>query len=346
MRGKINNILRAGAFLLLFLALFHYASGVLRDKQYAFSTAPFYQESPGKLDVLFMGSSHMLNGVSPLVLWESQGIPSANLGQNGQVLPVTYYALREAFRWQKPEVVVVDVYKVVQDSLIDSNAALHFSLDHMRPGLPKLQAVFDLLPAGERAEYLWDIILYHTRWKELEGSDFRPADTLEKGGQALFSTKAPYPGWQVVPESQTAPPAQVQIDYLEKIVELCRKEDTGLLLVALPYTTPEDDPLDRQAAVNSVAAYAQELGVPFVNMMYHVEEMGLDFTTDMADVYHLNWRGMGKATNWLGEYLAGHWGLPSRRADPAYQAWEDALPPYHAYLEQRQQAAQASGEGS
>lgn len=311
MRAKMYNALRAAAFVLLFLLLFQRASGILRDKSYTFATAPLYERGLGDVDVLFMGSSHMLNGVSPLLLEEEQGITSLNLGQNGQVLPVTYYALQEAFRYQRPRLVVLDIYKVVQDSLIDSHVSLHFTLDNMSFGLPKLRAVFDLLPAGERAAYLFDIIAYHTRWKELGEKDFAPADTAGRGAQALYSTQAPYPGWEVIPETETAPPAQVEIEYLEKIVELCRKEKVELLFIALPFTTPEDDPLHRQAAVNSMNAYAQEWDVPFVNMMYRVGEMGLDFHTDMADVYHLNWRGMEKATLWLGEYLAAHYGLPA-----------------------------------
>ena len=86
---------------------------------------------------------------------------------------------------------MLDIYKVVQDTLIDSSASLHFTLDNMAFGLPKLRAVFDLLPRGERAEYLFPIILYHTRWKELDKQDFSPVDTSEKGAQTLFTTAEP-----------------------------------------------------------------------------------------------------------------------------------------------------------
>lgn len=333
--SSLRHVVGTVCFLVIFALLFQWVSGVLRGRPAVGSNASLYEEPRQSLDVLFMGSSHMLNAVSPIQLWEEQGIPSNNLGVNGQVLPVTYYALQEALRYQKPKVIVLDVYKVVQDSLIDSKGSLHATLDGMSWGFPKVQAAFDLLPHGERAEFLLDIIVYHDRWKLVTGEDFLPADTTEKGAQALFTVEQPYAGWEVLSVEETAPPAQVEIDYLEKIIDLCEKEGIPLLLVAVPYTTPEQDDLSRQAVVNGMAAYAAEKGIPYLNLMHRTGEMDFDFSTDMADMYHVNWRGMEKVTALLGEYLAQNYDLPDRRGEAHYAAWEDALAEYHAYLEEQ-----------
>lgn len=325
MRVKITRVLRTAAFLLVFAVLFQGASWVLRDKQSVFSSTPLHGESITRTDVFFMGSSHMVNGISPAIVWREEGISSVNMAYYGQVLPVTYYVVKDAFRYHKPKLLVLDVYKVVQDSLIDSAATLHYSLDNMTLGLPKLQAIFDLLPPGERGEYLFDIIRYHPRWQELTEKDFAPPDSTGKGSQLWRGTYVPYDGWEIIPQSETAPPAQVEIDYLEKIVELCRQEDVELLLVSLPFTTPQNDQLQRQAILNSMDAYAEEWGVAFVNMMYRVDEMGLDFQTDLADTYHLNPQGMEKASAWLGAYIVENYGLPDHRGDEGYGSWDDTL---------------------
>jgi len=338
-RGPVGYVLRTVCFLILFVFLFQLASGVVRSKPQAGSSALFYAEPRNSLDVLFMGSSRMLNGVSPMQLWEETGVPSHNLGQNGQVLPLTYYHLQEALRHQKPRVVVLDVYKVIQDSLTDSAAALHSTLDNMPMGLPKLQAAWDLLPEEERAEYLLDIIVYHDRWKELTPEDFRPADPTEKGAQTLFYQAQPQEGWFIIPESQTAPAVELAVRYLEKIVRLCEDKGVDLLLVALPYTTPADDELNRQAVLNGVRAYADRWGVPYVNLMYRLDELDFDFTTDMADIYHINWRGVAKVTSWFGTYLTEHYDLPDRREEEAYQSWNQALDDYHAYMDRRAASA-------
>ncbi len=330
--SRLGPVLKCAAFLLLLALTVQLASGVLRNKNYASASAAFYEEPKDSLDVLLMGSSHMLNAVAPMQLWEEHGIASNNLAQNGQVLPVTYYHLQEALRFQRPKLIVLDIYKAIQDSLIDSTASLHYTLDNMTFGLPKLRAVFDLLPQGERMEFLVDIIPYHSRWKELTQADFTPPDTTEKGAQALFAI-TPLPDFTVMPASAAAEPVEVALRYLEKIVALCREEQVELLFVAVPFATPADDDLSRQEVVNGMAAYAEAWGVPFVNMMHHTEEMGFDYAQDMADVFHANWRGMEKITAWLGDYLADHYPLPDRRGESAYQSWNEALENYHAYLD-------------
>lgn len=336
--SRLRGAVRAVVFLLLFLFLFQTVSGVLRSKSLKFASAAIYEERRNSLDVIFMGSSHMLNAVSPVQLWEEHGIASNNLGQNGQVLPVSYYALQEALRWQKPKLIVLDVYKVVQDTLIDTKANLHFTLDNMRFGLPKLRAAFDLLPEEDRVEFLLDINLYHTRWKDLTEEDFQRTDTTERGAQALFNTFRPYEGWDVAPESETAVPVEVQLEYLERIVGLCRRENVELLLVAVPFTTPEDDEFNRQAVVNAMAGYAGDWGVPFVNLMHRADEMGFDFSTDMADVYHVNWMGMEKVTAWLGNYLEREYELPDHRGEAGYRGWDEALPVWHSYIAEQEKS--------
>ena len=321
-QSRLAPAVRTVLFLLLAALSFQTASNVLRAKSYAEASAAIYAEPRDSLDVIFLGASHMLNAVSPRQLWAEHGIASNNLAQNGQVLPVTYYHLQEALRYQKPRLIVVDIYKAIQESLIDSSASAHYTLDSMTFGPPKLRAVLDLLPPEEWAEYLLDVVAYHSRWKELTAADFQAPDFSERGAQALYDT-APLPDFQVMGEEETAPAAPTALRYLEKIVELCREEGVELLLVAVPFATPEDDDMSRQEVVNGMAAYAAEWGVPYVNMMHATEEMGFDFATDMADIYHNNWLGMEKTTAWLGDYLCAHYDLPDRRGDPDYSGWEE-----------------------
>ncbi len=326
--------LRLLCFLLLFALLFSLVSGLMRNKLYS-TTRALYEEPRHSVDVLFMGSSHMLNAVAPLQLWQEQGIASVNYAQNGQVLPVSYYALQEALRFQTPDLVVLDVYKAVQDSLIDSKASLHYTLDTMKPGLPKYKAIFDLMSAGERGEYVINLIAYHTRWKELSAADLDwEGDTAEKGAQALFTTQ-PNTVMTVAPPEEKGTCAAVAIEYLEKIVRLCEEEGVGLLLVAVPFGVPDNDELGRQQAANAVADYAAEWGVPYLNLMHHVEEMEFSFETDLADVYHVNWQGMEKVTAYLGTYLAEHYHLPDRRSDPDYAEWHTAAAGYREYLAEK-----------
>lgn len=333
MSGKSKpwgNLLRVVCFLLLFALLFQWVSDVLRPVRHP--GGEFRREPANTLDVLFCGSSRMLNGVSPLRLYEHYGIPSYNLGQNGQVLSVTYYVLLDALTRQKPKVVVLDVYKVIHDTVYGTEGDLHVSMDDVPLGPAKVRSALDLLSPEYRAEFLADIIVYHSRWKELTPESFNTPNGVEKGAQALYGLCQLPEGWSIIPEEQTSPPVALQLEYLEKIVRLCQDRGIEVLLISLPFSTPPDDDLNRQAVINSIAASAERWGVPFINFMYRLDELNFDFTEDMHDVYHLNYKGMDKATLWLGEYLRSQYGLPDRRGEGAYGDWDEAAAGYDAYL--------------
>ena len=55
--------------------------------------AGFYKEKED-FDVLFIGSSHVLNGVFPQLLWEEYGIVSYNMGGHGNRMALNYWVLK------------------------------------------------------------------------------------------------------------------------------------------------------------------------------------------------------------------------------------------------------------
>ena len=63
--------------------------------------------------MLFIGSSHVINGVSPLDLFRNYGIASFNLSMHGNYVKSGYYILSQALRIlerekrQLPKVVVL-----------------------------------------------------------------------------------------------------------------------------------------------------------------------------------------------------------------------------------------------
>lgn len=318
----------AAAFFLIFAVILTNVSGVLRGRR----TSSFYMEERNSLDVIFFGSSHMLNDVTPMELWHDYGIVSHNAAEYGQVLPITYYVLLDALDRQDPELVVVDVYKIIQDTLIDGPSYLHRSIDTMPMGRGKLAAVYDLVPAGERTEYLWDIAYYHNRWKELRESDLALPDNDTRGWDNLPGVLG-RTDFELISESETAEPPAVAVEYLHKIARLCKERGVDLLFVATPYETPVPDDMDRQRRVNAVAGLAREWGVPFLNLMYRLDEMDFDFATDLADINHANLSGARKITSYLGAYITENYDIPDRRGEARYAQWDEAYARYVQKLE-------------
>lgn len=316
------------SFALLFAVLLTNISGVLRGRR----TSTFYMVERDSLDVIFLGSSHMRNDVSPMELWRDYGIVSHNAAEYGQVVPITYHVLLDALDRQDPALVVVDVYKVIQDTLIDGPNYLHHSIDVMPMGRGKIAAVYDLVPNGERTDYLWDIAYYHNRWKELKAADLDLPDNDSRGWDNLPGVLGET-GFEIVGESETADPPAVAVKYLRKMAELCKERGVDLLFVAVPYETPVPDDMDRQRKINAVAELAKEWGVDFLNMMYRLDEMDFDLAADMADINHANVSGMRKITAYLGDYIKEHYDIPDRRGDSRYADWDEACARYAEKLE-------------
>lgn len=53
-------------------------------------------------------------------------------------------------------------------------------------------------------------------------------------------------------------------------------------------------------------------------------DIGFDYATDLADHAHVNTAGAQKISTDLAAYLAEHYGMPDKRGDAAYAAWDEA----------------------
>lgn len=133
------------------------------------------------VQVLFIGTSHVAYGVSPMELYESTGIVSYNLGTSNQGLDSSYMALREAYKTQSPKIVFLDVSKLDDFSYFTSD--IKMLRDNIAFGKNKLNFILaegngysiseniNYLP--QRMKDLLPFYEYHSRWSELSANSFK-----------------------------------------------------------------------------------------------------------------------------------------------------------------------------
>ena len=97
---RFVSILVLLALVLAGVAFFGRALAVVDGPQ---KNGPFLQDDR-EYDVLFFGSSHMVNDVFPMVLWKNYGLTSYNLGGHGASIAASYWELRLATQYHKPKV--------------------------------------------------------------------------------------------------------------------------------------------------------------------------------------------------------------------------------------------------
>lgn len=285
-----------------------------------------YYANAGNNDVIFIGDCEVYENFSPITLWEEYGITSYIRGSPQQTIWQSYYLLEEIFRYETPKVVVFNVLSMKYDTPASTGnqsrreAYNRMTLDGMRWSSSKVKAILASMTEEEREwesllTYLFPIFRYHSRWSQLTQEDFTylfRRDTVGIQGYLMQT------GVKPAGDAYTEPPladyafGENSFDYLDKIAGLCKSHGTQLLLIKAPSLSPVWWPeWDAQ-----MVRYGQVHGIPYINLLSHQAEIGIDWNTDTYDAgLHLNVSGAEKAARWLGRILSEEYLVPDHRDD-------------------------------
>lgn len=280
----------------------------------------FYAQREDTVDVLLVGNSHAGINIDTATLWQEYGIASYDLWGGVQPLWNSYHYIVEALKYQRPRLIVLEVMATTSDyeyseeqNQIKNTAGMRFSAN-------KIEAVKASAPADRRLNLLLGFPLYHGRFDELTQDDFRHfpwSEGLENfKGSTLRYGVGHYEKESAEGISEAKHIMDKELEYLNKIIALCREEGVELMLLK----TPSIERTATQPYLNTVADIAEENDLPFINMNLMDAELGItddDWSLDR----HMNASGARKVSNWLGEYLSKA-GIPDRRGDTRYESWE------------------------
>ncbi len=286
----------------------------------------FYQQEENTVDVLCLGSSHTYTNINPAILWDEYGMAAYDLAGSNQTLWNTYYYMKEALKYQTPQLVVVDVYRVMEEDEYQGTERMTmnmFGLRHSDDYVENLQV--SLAPEEEQLDYLLRYPVYHARYQELKEDDFLPyhGDANGRNYKGFNINSISTTVFEGLPDvtwvTETGKMEKKNEKYLKEIIDLAKEQDIPLLLVAAPYMeVGEED----EMLYNQVAEIAAEHQVDFVDFNRQFEQIGLDPQKDFAESSHLNYYGSEKYTSYLGNYIAKHFKVSDRRGDKRYDSWE------------------------
>lgn len=302
------------------------------------------------VDVLFVGSSHVADNISPMTIYEETGICGYSLATVGQTIDMSYYTLKRAFLTQHPSIVVQDVgtlYKSENENWAWTWLVLlnEQPLDELKLEMAKAYDAHwyseGVLPA------MIPMIKYHSRWNQLTALDFKWRDDglYYSAGYDLFTSAIPaetdvdsfnalseevkarndrpllYHGVDGEVKTQDAAEplyeeemSEIQLEYLKKIQVLCEENNATLILVKTPGIFYPVSTATAWTSVKSAAVkeLAAQMDAPFYDLMY--EYNTVDFSTDSYDGgRHLNYSGARKVSKQIGEILKNTYGCPENR---------------------------------
>ncbi len=320
-----NATLRIVCFLALLATVLYYVNSVFafKDGDGIYSYKKFYELENNTVDVLVLGSSHAFESVNTGMLWQEHGISSFILGGSIQPIYNAYYALKETLKTQSPSLIILEAYTLTKTEEYSDDIRIIKNTYGMKWSRNKIDAIKTSAPKERWLEFMFGYIQYHTRYTSLSKADFvknqgNPLFENWKGFGCNMATNAfDKPNVQNVTDRLML--SEKQEEYYRKIIELAIESQIPLLVMVSPYAGISEE---EQARYNTVSDIAGSYNVNFINYNLLYDEIGLDFSSDAADVSHLNYKGNQKFTHALGEYITDHYDIPDRRGDAKYASWE------------------------
>ncbi len=322
----IGPLLMTGIFLLLFFSLQRLLMPkYVTEAKEGRMIAEYYREERKDFDVLFLGDCEVYDSYSMPVLWKEYGINGYIRGSAKQQLWQSFALLEECMRDHVPKVVVLNV-QALQYGEPQEESYNRMTLDGMRLSRYKIEAVkASLGPEETMLSYLFPILRFHDRWKQLKKEDltaFFGTEELTYNGYYLSTASTPA---TEIPEGALRKEYDLPErawSYLEKIRLLCEEEGTTLILVKAPALYP----VWYEEYEAQVSEYADSHGLLYLNWLERADETGIDYEADTADGgLHLNVYGAEKLSRSIAPYLIGA-GVPDRREDPEVsKIWEKKL---------------------
>lgn len=285
----------------------------------------FYEQRAETVDVLNLGNSHMFANVNPAVLWDEYGIASYNLGAGLQPVWNSYYYLKEALRYQKPKLVVLDAFGLLQEADYLPTDRAEMNTAGLRWGTNYVENIKVSVEESQYTDFLLQFPVYHNRYGSLNAEDF-----LEYGGDVNGNN---YKGFALNCISTTQFGEFVDVEsvtevkemsgkcyeYLTKTIELADAEGIPLLIVVNPYMGVM---YEEKKVYNHVERVTAAYGADFIDFNEYCEEIGLDPATDFAEGHHMNYDGSEKFSRYYGNYIKEHYDIPDRRQESGFESWE------------------------
>ncbi|MBR3594022.1 MAG: hypothetical protein IKL44_05025 [Clostridia bacterium] len=331
---KAFVFLRRTVFLLVAVALMLTVNRIFERKtltgewNYTIKVGGFKNEPENSFSVLGFGSSHMYCTLNPISLYSETGIRSYVLATQQQPLEATYYYIKESFKTQKPDVVLLEAFMLTGSDSPATEGVAHDAVDPFPSGIGKLEMINAMNTEDDKENYYINFLKYHTRWKELGKHDFsfkyKSATDPFRGYVFLKSTvpaKVTAVDYSVV---ESTPIAEQKEEWLLKIMNLAEDEGARFVLLISPYEASVDD----FGKYKYLHEFADKNGILVIDLNKNFADTGISPSTDFYDTGHLNVYGAEKASRYIGAVIAEKCGITPKDVSDTY-LWEEDLKYYN-----------------
>lgn len=278
----------------------------------------FYALDKNSIDVLAVGSSHVIKGFSALELYKNYGISAYGLGTEQQSLMNSFAWIKESRKTQNEKVVLLEAHMFFEETPEPQNRK---GMDNMKFSWNKIECAY--YDSKERNSFenfvslLFPITRYHSRWEEVIKSYGQPKEIYPNyRGYSYSNEICGNKDFKTIDENikDEEPLFWEYEDILNKIIKYCKNKNIDLIIYKGP------DMAWNAQKYNTVKRIADENDIPYLdfNLKELADEIEFDYANDCEFLNHTNIFGAEKVTNYLGKYLSEHYQFEDKRNNPEY----------------------------
>ncbi|MCH5256685.1 MAG: hypothetical protein J1D87_05300 [Lachnospiraceae bacterium] len=295
-----------------------------------------FYEDKGKIDNVYLGSSHVYYNLNPMLLDNLNGQHNFNLATSGQRLNGSYYLLKEADRLNSLSHVYLELYfdmsiktEYGNDPIIGDLSWNWKNIDYMEPSINKMVYTLSITGIDKYVDTFFPFVRYreqlnnHTYINSVI-SKKKDADYLAYryriyNEEKQFTEEYQQQGFHYITLTipDTAFSAEIRIieenpmgreskEYICKIINYCQKRDIPITLFVAPMIELNLVRLGNyDYYINQVREIAEEYQVPFYDFNLAKEEyLSFQRNEHFRDFHHLNSAGADIFTPFFHEVVS------------------------------------------
>ena len=305
----MKNFIKSVVFILIFVVLLgasiYFLIPQKNLKKYSFLNILDYEileEDDDMVDVLFVGDSLVYSSVSPMEIWSEFGFTSFDCSTPAQLTETSYNYISIAVERQNPKVIFLEANVLFRDPA-------------KRTDERKLKDFYDRYSVLDK---------YHDNWKDL--ISYGKKINTTKGYYYISKTNSAKHNNYMENKNKIENIPSVNIEYFDKIIDLCKTNDIKLVLFGVPSMKSWSFAKDQK--INEIAS---EYNLEFIDLNNILDIDWVNETKDEGS--HLNYSGAKKVSHYLGNYLFENNLVVNHKEDEKYDDWNKAYSKYQRLID-------------
>lgn len=308
----------------------------------------------GKIDNIYLGSSHVYQGINSILLDNINGEHNFNLASSGQPLNGSYYLLKEADKGNVLSHVYLELFYLcnVKDDVhaeVDVNDSYNWrNSDYMKTSYNKFEYMLSIAGKEKYVDTFFPFSRYRTKldnWDYIRQTmESKRTDTYfnfkhyvvisdenvyrEYKGQGYYYTSEKFLSAKRLYGQERIlkgnPIGEKSEKYMRKIITYCQKRDIPITLFVSPI-----DELQLVSTecydnyINQIREIADEYGIEFYDFNLTKEEyLDIQHGEYFMDVGHLNYKGADMFTTFFNKVTSS---TESEKEKYFYVSYEEKL---------------------